>query len=310
MEILAKKISNETNNFFFMSSFSTDLKSFADKIDSFLLDYFKQQQQPTKIYEAMGYGLFSGGKKIRSYLTLGAFDLLELEESLAIPVAAAIECVHSYSLIHDDLPSMDNDDFRRGKESTHKKFGESTAILAGNSLLTIAFEILTSDALHLDKEIKSDLVFALASCSGHQGIAGGQYLDLSFEGKQQTQETIIDMENKKTGVLMGFCCEAAAIVGKKKELREELRKIGLDMGLLFQVADDLLDAYGDQQKMGKPSKQDDIKGKVTLLSTLGLESTKKLAENLLNKIQQSLKKYGSKSNRLVTSAEFILKRDH
>ena len=252
-----------------MSSFSTDLKSFADKIDSFLLDYFKQQQQPTKIYEAMGYGLFSGGKKIRSYLTLGAFDLLELEESLAIPVAAAIECVHSYSLIHDDLPSMDNDDFRRGKESTHKKFGESTAILAGNSLLTIAFEILTSDALHLDKETKSDLVFALASCSGHQGIAGGQYLDLSFEGKQQTQEAIIDMENKKTGVLMGFCCEAAAIVGKKKELREELRKIGLDMGLLFQVADDLLDAYGDQQKMGKPSKQDDIKGKVTLLSTLG-----------------------------------------
>ena len=218
MEILAKKISNETNNFFFMSSFSTDLKSFADKIDSFLLDYFKQQEQPTKIYEAMGYGLFSGGKKIRSYLTLGAFDLLELEESLAIPVAAAIECVHSYSLIHDDLPSMDNDDFRRGKESTHKKFGESTAILAGNSLLTIAFEILTSDALHLDKETKSDLVFALASCSGHQGIAGGQYLDLSFEGKQQTQEAIIDMENKKTGVLMGFCCEAAAIVGKKKRI--------------------------------------------------------------------------------------------
>jgi len=143
---------------------------------------------------------------------------LELEESLAIPVAAAIECVHSYSLIHDDLPSMDNDDFRRGKESTHKKFGESTAILAGNSLLTIAFEILTSDALHLDKETKSDLVFALASCSGHQGIAGGQYLDLSFEGKQQTQEAIIDMENKKTGVLMGFCCEAAAIVGKKKRI--------------------------------------------------------------------------------------------
>ena len=103
-----------------MSSFSTDLKSFADKIDSFLLDYFKEQEQPTKIYEAMGYGLFSGGKKIRSYLTLGAFDLLELKESLAIPVAAAIECVHSYSLIHDDLPSMDNDDFRRGKESTHK----------------------------------------------------------------------------------------------------------------------------------------------------------------------------------------------
>ena len=293
-----------------MSAFEKDIKIVADKTDQYLKSYFSQQKQNNELFEAMGYGLFAGGKKIRSYLTVAAFDLFDIKEETAIAVAAAIECVHSYSLIHDDLPSMDNDDFRRGKESTHKKFGESTAILAGNSLLTIAFEILTSDALHLDKETKSDLVFALASCSGHQGIAGGQYLDLSFEGKQQTQEAIIDMENKKTGVLMGFCCEAAAIVGKKKELREELRKIGLDMGLLFQVADDLLDAYGDQQKMGKPSKQDDIKGKVTLLSTLGLESTKKLAENLLNKIQQSLKKYGSKSNRLVTSAEFILKRDH
>ena len=293
-----------------MSTFDTEIKIIADKTDQYLKTYFSKQKQNNQLYDAMGYGLFAGGKKIRSYLTVAAFDLFEIKEEAAIAVTAAIECVHSYSLIHDDLPSMDNDDFRRGKQSTHKKFGESTAILAGNSLLTIAFEILTSDHLNLDKEVKSDLVFALASCSGHLGIAGGQFLDLSFEGKAQNEQTIIDMQNKKTGELMGFCTEAAAIVAKKKEDREELKKIGLDIGLLFQIADDLLDVYGDQDKLGKPSKQDDKKGKATLISTLGLEKTNVMANQLLNKIRKSLEKYGSKANRLLSSVEFILKRDH
>jgi len=293
-----------------MSTFDTEIKIIADKTDQYLKTYFSKQKQNNQLYDAMGYGLFAGGKKIRSYLTVAAFDLFEIKEELAIAVAAAIECVHSYSLIHDDLPSMDNDDFRRGKESTHKKFGESTAILAGNSLLTIAFEILTSDHLNLDKEVKSDLVFALASCSGHLGIAGGQFLDLSFEGKAQNEQTIIDMQNKKTGELMGFCTEAAAIVAKKKEDREELKKIGLDIGLLFQIADDLLDVYGDQDKLGKPSKQDDKKGKATLIATFGMEKTNVMANQLLNKIKKSLEKYGSKADRLLSSAEFILKRDH
>jgi|TARA_B110000971_G_scaffold210458_1_gene237684 farnesyl diphosphate synthase len=293
-----------------MSTFDTEIKIIADKTDQYLKTYFSKQKQNNQLYDAMGYGLFAGGKKIRSYLTVAAFDLFEIKEEAAIAVAAAIECVHSYSLIHDDLPSMDNDDFRRGKESTHKKFGESTAILAGNSLLTIAFEILTSDHLNLDKEVKSDLVFALASGSGHLGIAGGQFLDLSFEGKAQNEQTIIDMQNKKTGELMGFCTEAAAIVAKKKEDREELKKIGLDIGLLFQIADDLLDVYGDQDKLGKPSKQDDKKGKATLISTFGMEKTNVMANQLLNKIKKSLEKYGSKADRLLSSAEFILKRDH
>jgi farnesyl diphosphate synthase len=293
-----------------MSTFDIEIKIIADKTDQYLKTYFSKQKQNNQLYDAMGYGLFAGGKKIRSYLTVAAFDLFEIKEEAAIAVAAAIECVHSYSLIHDDLPSMDNDDFRRGKESTHKKFGESTAILAGNSLLTIAFEILTSDHLNLDKEVKSDLVFALASGSGHLGIAGGQFLDLSFEGKAQNEQTIIDMQNKKTGELMGFCTEAAAIVAKKKEDREELKKIGLDIGLLFQIADDLLDVYGDQDKLGKPSKQDDKKGKATLISTFGMEKTNVMANQLLNKIKKSLEKYGSKADRLLSSAEFILKRDH
>ena len=293
-----------------MSAFDTEIKIIADKTDHYLKTYFSRQKQNNQLYEAMGYGLFGGGKKIRSYLTVAAFDLFEIKEEEAIAVAASIECVHSYSLIHDDLPSMDNDDFRRGKESTHKKFGESTAILAGNSLLTVAFEILTSDHLNLEKEVKSDLVFALASCSGHLGIAGGQFLDLSFERKDQNEKSIIDMQNKKTGELMGFCTEAAAIVAKKKEDRQQLKEIGLDIGLLFQIADDLLDVYGDQDKLGKPSKQDDKKGKATLISTFGFEKTNAMATQLLNKIKNSLEKYGSKANRLLSSAEFILKRDH
>ena len=293
-----------------MSTLATDIKSVADKTDQFLQEYFLKQKQNNDLYDAMAYGLFAGGKKIRSYLTVSAFDLFDLKEQDALVVAAAIECVHSYSLIHDDLPSMDNDDLRRGKESTHKKFGESTAILAGNSLLTIAFEILTSNHLQVEKSIKSDLVFALSSCSGHLGIAGGQFFDLSFEGKPQTQQAVIDMQNKKTGELMGFCVESAAIVANKNNDRKELKKIGLDIGLLFQIADDLLDEYGDQNKLGKPSKQDNKKGKATLLSTLGLEATNTLAKDLLNRIKTFLKKYGSKADRLISSAEYILKRDH
>ena len=182
-----------------MSTFDTDIKLVADKTDQYLKSYFSQQKQNNELFEAMGYGLFAGGKKIRSYLTVAAFDLFDIKEETAIAVAAAIECVHSYSLIHDDLPSMDNDDFRRGKESTHKKFGESTAILAGNSLLTIAFEILTSNHLNLDKEVKSDLVFALASCSGHLGIAGGQFLDYLLKEKHRMKKLLFICRIKKLG---------------------------------------------------------------------------------------------------------------
>jgi len=293
-----------------MSTVATDIKSVADQTDQFLQNYFSKQKQHNDLYEAMAYGLFAGGKKIRSYLTVAAFDLFNLQQKDALVIAAAIECVHSYSLIHDDLPSMDDDDLRRGKASTHKKFGESTAILAGNSLLTIAFEILTSNSFTLDKSIKSDLVLALSSCSGHLGIAGGQFLDLSFEGTSQSPQAVIDMQNKKTGELMGFCVEAAAIVAGQTKERALLKKIGLDIGLLFQISDDMLDEYGDQGKLGKPSKQDHKKGKATLLSTLGLKKTNVLAKDLLNQIKNSLKKYGSKADRLISSAEYILQRDH
>ena len=205
---------------------------------------------------------------------------------------------------------MDNDDFRRGKESTHKKFGESTAILAGNSLLTTAFEILSSDEINVDKERKLNLISALSMCAGHKGIAGGQFLDLKFEKQQKNKKEIIDMQQKKTGELMGFCCESAAIVAGVEDDREKLKEVGLNLGLLFQISDDLLDRHGDSDKIGKPTKQDEIKGKATIMSAIGEHQTKKLAQDIQSLIKENLVSYGDSARTLVECANYIFKRDH
>ena len=170
----------------------------ATDTNSFLESFIKKQKK-SELISAMRYSLFPGGKKIRSKILLDIGTLLRVEYKILIIIGAAVECIHAYSLIHDDLPCMDNDKLRRGKPSTHIKFGESTAVLAGNSLLTMAFEILTSSNLKIDKKIKVNLVRKLSVCSGHLGIAGGQYLDLSFEKKKISKNKIIDMEIKKTG---------------------------------------------------------------------------------------------------------------
>jgi geranylgeranyl pyrophosphate synthase len=219
--------------------------------------------------------------------------------------------MHSYSLIHDDLPSMDDDDFRRGKKSTHKVFGEATAILAGNSLLTLAFEILSSNNININAKSKINLINALASSAGYSGIAGGQYLDLKFEKTKVNKNLIIDMQNKKTGVLISFCTESAAIIANKNSHRKFLKKIGLDIGLLFQITDDLLDLYGDKNKTGKPTRRDKQKGKATVIKSLGVNKTIEFCYELLDNITDKLEnKYGSRANSLVDSVNFLLRRDH
>ena len=189
----------------------------------------------------MNYGLFPGGKKIRSKILLDIGSLLSIDYKILITIGAAVECIHAYSLIHDDLPCMDNDKIRRGKPSTHIKFGESTAVLAGNSLLTMAFEILASPTLKVSQKIKVNLIKKLSECSGHRGIAGGQYLDLSYEKQKVSRNKIIEMEIKKTGKLFSFCSVAPAIIKKKntKEIKF-FENIGSNIGLLFQIADDLI----------------------------------------------------------------------
>ena len=227
-----------------MSDFQQDLKMVAERVNSYLKDYLQKQFSDSKLYEAMDYGLFSGGKMIRSYLVHASCKILDVQEKEYIPIAAAVECIHSYSLIHDDLPAMDNDDFRRGKESTHKAYGEFTAILAGSSLLTLAFEIISDLNFDINNEKKLKTIYALSSCSGHLGIAGGQFFDLSLKNDKASKDDIINLQNKKTGALMGFCIEAAAILADKKDLEEKFKSIGMKLGLLFQIKDDFLDKYG------------------------------------------------------------------
>ena len=283
----------------------------ASHVDIFLKNYLKKRTENTQLFNALKYGLFSGGKKFRSYLIVTSGKLFNLNYKQLIAIGAAVECMHSYSLIHDDLPSMDDDDFRRGKKSTHKVFGEATAILAGNSLLTLAFEILSSNNININAKSKINLINALASSAGHSGIAGGQYLDLKFEKMRVNKNLIIDMQNKKTGELISFCTESAAIIANKSSHRKFLKKIGLDIGLLFQITDDLLDLYGDKNKTGKPTRRDKQKGKATVIKSLGINKTIEFCYELLDNITDKLEnKYGSRANSLVDSVNFLLRRDH
>ena len=274
------------------------------------LKKFIKNQKKTELISAMKYGLFPGGKKIRSKILLDIGDIFKIEYKTLIAVGAAVECIHAYSLIHDDLPCMDNDDLRRGKLSTHLKFGESTAVLAGNSLLTMAFEILTNSNLKIDEKIKVNLVRKLSECSGHLGIAGGQYLDLSFEKKKIPKNKVIDMEIRKTGKLFSFCCMVPAII-KKKNLKEIIffENIGANIGLLFQIADDMIDFKETSKTAGKKTGKDKKKGKATLISLLGYKNAIKYSDKIKSKIIQNLKKYGARSNNINETLNYILNRN-
>jgi len=256
----------------------------------------------------MKYGLFPGGKKVRSKIIVDVGKIFNVNYKTLIQISAAVECIHAYSLIHDDLPCMDNDDIRRGKLSAHKKFGESTAVLAGNSLLTLAFEILSENKLNLDYKSKVSLIKLIAKSSGHSGIAGGQYSDLSFERKKVSINKIIDMQVKKTGKLFSFCCMAPTIIKKKVQYLKKFETIGLEIGLLFQIADDLIDFRGNSKKAGKKTKKDLKKGKATLIGLLGQKNAIKYAEKLKLKIFDKLKFFGKKSKDLKDTIDFILER--
>jgi farnesyl diphosphate synthase len=285
------------------------LNKIAKDTNSFLKKFIKRQKK-TELIVPMQYGLFSGGKKIRSKILIDIGTLFNLDYKSLIIIGSAIECIHAYSLIHDDLPCMDNDLIRRGKPSTHVKFGEATAVLAGNSLLTMAFEILSHKSLNVKKNIKNDLISKISECSGHLGIAGGQYLDLSFEHKKVSKKKIIEMEIKKTGKLFSFCC-AAPLILKNKKIQEikKFENIGSDIGLLFQLADDLIDYKGSTTVAGKKTGKDKKKGKATLIGLLGHQNTVKYGNNLILKINNKIKKYGSKSKNLNETLNYILNRN-
>ena len=280
----------------------------AKKIDRFLLNFLNRQKK-SLLVKPMIYGLISGGKKIRSTIIFDTGKLFGIKEKKLLDICAAVECIHSYSLIHDDLPCMDNDSTRRGKPSTHIKFGESTAVLAGNSLLTLAFEIISSKNL-LSSNQKNEVIKLLSNCSGHTGIAGGQELDLKFENKKKNLNQILDMQRKKTGKLFNFCLQSVAIVGnKKKKEKDTLGKIGEEIGLLFQLTDDFLDVKGSKKLVGKPIKKDRKKGKSTLINLIGYKKSLRYADRLKKKVLLKLKKHGKNTRDLIDTIKFIQERN-
>ena len=291
-----------------MQNYSHKLGKIANDTNSYLEKLFYKNKNNSYLAEPMKYGVFSGGKRFRSAIIVNTGKIFNIDYKTLITVGAAVECVHSYSLIHDDLPAMDDDDLRRGKLSTHKKFNEFTAILAGSSLLTLAFEVLLSKKLKLSSEVKNELTKTLAIYSGYSGLAQGQYLDLTFENKKISIKKVIDIQNNKTGKLFAFCCECAGIIkGYNFNKRKMLKKIGLDIGLLFQIVDDLIDFKGDSKIVGKPIRRDKKKGKPTLVNLLGYKKTVDFANNLKNRIDKKINNYGIKSQDLLQSVEFILK---
>ena len=281
----------------------------AKKIDKFLINYLRKQDRSLLI-NPMKYGVISGGKKIRSTVILNAGKMFNLDQKKLINICASVECIHSYSLIHDDLPCMDNDLIRRGKPSTHIKFGEASAVLAGNSLLTLAFEIIADKNYYINLKSKNEIIKSLAFCSGHTGIAGGQELDLKFENKKKNLNQIIAMQKKKTGKLFSFCLYSVGVLAKKNNREKKFLSIlGEEIGLLFQLADDFLDIKGSRKLVGKPIKKDSKKGKSTLINLMGYEKATNYAINLKKKILLKLKKHGKKAKDLTDTIDFILGRN-
>ena len=279
------------------------------KDTNFFLKKYLRKQKYSGLISPMNYGLFSGGKKIRSKILVDVGKIFNVSYKKLIIIGAAVECIHAYSLIHDDLPCMDNDLTRRGKPSTHVKFGEATAVLAGNSLLTLAFEILSDKKLNIKEKTKNILIDKLSRCAGHTGIAGGQFLDLDFEKKNIPLKKIINMQFKKTGKLFGYCSSVPAII-KNSNVKKinNFEAIGSDLGLLFQISDDLIDYKGDSIKAGKKTKKDNKLGKATLISLLGYKKTVIYSEKLRKKIQKKIMKYGQRSKNLSETISYILKR--
>lgn len=262
-----------------------------------------------RVIEAMRYSALSGGKRLRPFLTVECAGLFGVSSEAAMNTAAAIECVHTYSLIHDDLPAMDNDDFRRGKPSCHKQFGEAAAILAGDGLLTFAFELLANRIVHPDAQVRCDLIRTIAKAAGVRGMVGGQMMDLDAENQQLDADEIIRLQRLKTGEMFAVSCEAGAILGKAPEnLRNALRRYAHDMGLAFQITDDLLDVQGTREQTGKSVGKDASAGKATLVSVLGVERAREQAQILSQQAQHYLRHFDKKAERLRLLAEYVVSR--
>lgn len=288
------------------------LGEFATSIEHNLLELLPEPVgMEEQVVDAMRYALLAGGKRLRPFLVMMTSRLFSVADEYAIRVGAAVECLHTYSLIHDDLPAMDDDDMRRGKPSVHKKFDEATAILAGDALLTLSFEILADVKTHSDPEIRCELISALSRAVGAMGMVGGQMIDLKAENQSLIESEINRMQQMKTGALIVFSCEAGAILAKVGgKRRDALKQYACDIGLAFQIADDLLDVQSSSEDIGKTAGKDARAGKATLVSLMGVNEAKLTADNLIKQAIDGLQVFDEKADILRSLATFIVDRGH
>jgi farnesyl diphosphate synthase len=267
--------------------------------------------RPKRLIEAMRYSSLGGGKRLRPFLVVESAAVFGVPREAALLAGAALECIHCYSLIHDDLPAMDNSDLRRGRPTLHKAYDDATAILAGDALLTIAFDIITRDAIHKDATVRLLLTRALARASGIGGMAGGQILDLAGEGRFGDREPVdvARLQQMKTGALLRFGCIAGAILGQSSQKEyQALDDYGKALGEAFQIADDLLDVEGDAAALGKPAGADAALGKTTFVTQLGIEGAKQRVRDLLARADAALSVFGARGDVLRAAARFVAER--
>ncbi|ESX25529.1 MULTISPECIES: polyprenyl synthetase family protein [unclassified Mesorhizobium] len=267
--------------------------------------------RPERLMAAMRHGVLNGGKRLRPFLVMESAALFGADGEAAMRVAAALECVHCYSLIHDDLPAMDDDDLRRGQPTVHKAFDEATAILAGDALLTLAFDVLADEATALPAERRAALVLALARAAGTGGMVGGQTLDLEAERNRPDEAGIIRLQAMKTGALIRYACEAGAIIaGAAPRDRDRLAEFGSAVGLAFQLADDLLDLTADASQMGKATGKDAAAGKATLVALHGANWARSQLHGLVKQAHELLEPYGEQAALLKAAASFVAIRNN
>lgn len=294
-------------------TFTTRLDSIAklvdERLDARLPQAGGRTGVPRRLAEAMRYAVLGGGKRIRPFLVVESARMLGAAAEAALEVAAAIECVHCYSLVHDDLPAMDDDALRRGRPTLHIAFDEATAILAGDALLTLAFEILSDPQVHADAAVRGELVLGLARAAGAAGMVGGQQLDLEAEGRRLAPEEIRRLQAMKTGALIAFSCEAGAILAAAAPgVRAALKGYGEALGQAFQLADDLLDAEGSSEEMGKATGKDAAAGKATLVAALGPAAARSALAELEREATARLASFGAEAGALIEAARFVTQR--
>jgi farnesyl diphosphate synthase len=278
-----------------------------DKMDDLLPQVARCKE--VKVLEAMRYSTMGGGKKLRPFMVTASAGLFGVSREVSLQTAAAIEFIHVYSLIHDDLPAMDDDDVRRGQPACHIKFGEAAAILAGDGLLTLAFEILADETTHPSPNVRCELIKAAAQAAGVKGMVGGQMMDLDAEHETLTIDEIIHLQRMKTGQLFMVACEAGAILGKAApQLRTALRGYANAIGLAFQITDDLLDVEGTREETGKEVGKDNVKGKATLVSALGVDRARGQAQMLVKQAKTHLEAFDNRADILRSLADYVIER--